>query len=179
MASPPGDGAPDLDAFLGLGVDDDVRLSHLILEKPANHYDSPPYMSSDGETFIEDYDDMKACSDTSIRHGSCRLEHVIPSYRSVGPTPALFPTLSRPNYVDPASLACLPEPPVTCILFDPTSNLDPLEAYDETTTALLQNPTSSPPSFFSDAYLIPGLANNERCVFTPLVFVSIFVHDLP
>jgi hypothetical protein len=105
-------------------------------------------MSSDDETFVGDSEGSEQFFDAS----------------PVPPKPQpLFPTLSRPIHVDPAALASVPEPAQGCVILDPTSKLNALEAYDEGAMLFLQDP-AAPPSDFTDPYVYPRLTKNERCV---------------
>jgi hypothetical protein len=105
-------------------------------------------MSSDDGTFVGDSEGSEQFFDAS----------------PIPPKPQpLFPTLSRPIHVDPAALASVPEPAQGCIILDPTSKLNALEAYDEGAMLFLQDP-AAPPSDFTDPYVYPRLTKNERCV---------------
>jgi hypothetical protein len=82
---------------------------------------------------------------------------------TAGARRALFPSVNRPNHVDPALLAGIPEPATEQTVFNKALTSLPLEDYDESATSIIsEHHDRILPSSFLDAYLYPRLTRNER-----------------
>jgi hypothetical protein len=76
---------------------------------------------------------------------------------------SFFPSVNKPNYVEPERLAAVPEHTTERLEFCPELLVNPLDQWEEAAVIESTPPTTwTTPS--SDPFLFPRLTKNERCV---------------